>query len=104
MKVLISPGYGSGWSTWNDPMMAFDRRLIKAFERGISKEDMKALCVECGYVDSYGYAPYMGGFDQLKVIDVPSGVRFQITEYDGSEKLKFFNEDDWYYSRGKYYI
>lgn len=104
MKVLISSGYGAGWSTWNDPMMAFDGRLIEAFERGISKEDMKALCVECGYVDSYGYAPYMGGFDQLKVIDIPSGMRFQITEYDGSEKIKFFDEDDWYYSYGEYYI
>jgi hypothetical protein len=84
--------------------MAFDRRLIEAFERGISKEDMKALCVECGYVDLYGSAPYMGGFDQLKVIDVPSGMKFQITEYDGAEKIKFFDEDDWYYSEGEYYI
>lgn len=103
MKVLISPGYGSGWSTWNDPRMAFDRRLIEAFERGISKEDMRVLCVECGYVDPYGYAPYMGGFDKLKVIDVPSGMRFQITEYDGAERIRFFDEDDWYYSEGEYY-
>ena len=103
MKVLISPGYGSGWSTWNDPRMAFDRRLIEAFERGVSREDMRTLCVEYGYADAYGDAPYMGGFDQLKVIDVPSGMRFQITEYDGAERIKFFDEEDWYYSEGEYY-
>ena len=44
MKVLISPGFGAGWSTWNDPRMAFDERLIRAFEYGISEEDMKELC------------------------------------------------------------
>ena len=40
MKVLISPGFGAGWSTWNDPMMALDERLIRAFECGISEEDI----------------------------------------------------------------
>ena len=103
MKVLISPGYGTGWSTWNDPRMAFDERLIRAFECGISKEDMRDLCVECGYVNIYGDPPHMSGFDQLKVIDVPSGMMFQITEYDGSEKIRLFDEDDWYYSEGEYY-
>ena len=62
MKVLISRGYGAGWSTWNDPRMAFDERLIRAFECGITQEDMKELCVECGYTDIYGGPPYMGGF------------------------------------------
>lgn len=103
MKVLISPGFGTGWSTWNDPRMAFDRRLIEAFECGISEEDMEALCVKCGYVNPYEDALYMGGFDRLKVIDVPSGMLFQIIEYDGAERIKFFDEDDWYYSEGEYY-
>ena len=103
MKVLISPGYGAGWSTWNDPRMAFDERLIRAFECGISEEDMERLCVECGYVGLYGDAPYMGGFDQLKVVDIPSGMMFKITEYDGSERIRFFDDYDWYYSEGEYY-
>lgn len=103
MKVLISPGYGSGWSTWNDPRMAFDGRLIEAFERGISKEDMKALCVECGYVDPYGYAPYMGGFNNLIVVEVPSGTMFRIREYDGYESVEMLDMDDWYIAEGEYY-
>ena len=103
MKVLISPGYGAGWSTWNDPRMAFDRRLIEAFERGISEDDMRDLCVECGYIDSYGCAPYMSGFFQLKVVEVPSGTVFRIDEYDGFESIELLDMDDWYVAEGEYY-
>ena len=102
MKVLISKGFGAGWSSWNDPRMAFDERLIRAFECGISEEDMYDLCVECGYIDEFG-GPYMGGFKQLEVVDIPSGVLFQIMEYDGSEYIEYFDESDWYLAEGEYY-
>ena len=103
MKVLISKGFGAGWSSWNDPRMAFDERLIRAFECGITQEDMQELCVECGYVDIHGGPPYMGGFKQLEVVDVPDGAIFQIMEYDGSEYIEYFEEDDWYLAEGEYY-
>lgn len=103
MKVLISPGFGTGWSTWNDPRMAFDECLIRAFECGISEEDMKDLCVKCGYDDVYGSPPYMGGFSQLKVIEVPSGAVFRIHEYDGSESIEILDMDDWYVAEGEFY-
>ena len=103
MKVLISRGYGAGWSSWNDSRMAFDERLIRAFECGITQEDMQELCVECGYVDVNGDPPYMGGFKQLEVVDIPSGVLFQIMEYDGSEYIEYFEESDWYLAEGEYY-
>lgn len=103
MKVLISPGYGAGWSTWNDPRMAFDERLIRAFECGISKEDMRDLCVKCGYKDSWGYPPYMGGFNDLMVVEVPSGIMFRIHEYDGYESVEMLDMDDWYIAEGEYY-
>ena len=103
MKVLISPSYGAGWSTWNDPMMALDERLIRAFECGISQEDMQALCLACGYDDGYGHAPYMGGFGSLKVVEVPSGAWFKIKEYDGSEYLEIFDPDEYYYAEGEFY-
>ena len=103
MKVLVSRGYGAGWSTWNDPRMAFDERLIRAFECGITQENMKELCVECGYTDIYGKPPYMGGFKQLEVVDIPSGELFQIMEYDGSEYIEYFEDSDWYLAEGEYY-
>ena len=102
MKVLISPGYGAGWSTWNSPEMAFDECLIGAFECGISKEDMRALCVECGYTP-LGNPPYMGGFENLMVVEVPSGTMFRIREYDGYESVEMLDMDDWYVAEGEYY-
>lgn len=103
MKVLISPGFGAGWSTWNDPRMAFDKVLIEAVERGISARDMELLCVKRGYTDEFGNAPYMSGFETLVVKEVPSGSIFQIKEYDGNEYIEYFEEEDWYISIGEYY-
>lgn len=103
MKVLISPGYGAGWSTWEHPEMAFDERLIRAFECGISEEDMKELCVECGYTNIFGGPPFMGGFEDLEVIEVPSGTVFRIHEYDGFESIETLDMDDWYVAEGEYY-
>ena len=89
MKVLISPGYGAGWSTWNSPEMAVDERLIEAFENGISEEGMKQLCEELGYES------YMGGFEDLEIVEVPSGSLFRVSEYDGYESIEVFDDLSW---------
>ena len=44
MKVLISRGYGAGWSTWNQSEMAIDKDLIALFERGCSDLEMEEAC------------------------------------------------------------
>lgn len=90
MKVLISPGYGAGWSTWEGKGLATDVRIIDAFEHGVSEEEMHQLCADLGYGDIY-----MGGFDGLMIVEVPAGELFQIREYDGSEYIEFFKEEDW---------
>lgn len=92
MKVLISPGFGAGFSTWNNSEMAVDKDLIALFEKGCTEEEMETLCLEKGY-DSY-----MGGFDQLEVIEVPQGCHFQIREYDGHESIQIFHANDWFYA------
>ena len=94
MKVLISPGYGAGWSTWHyDNNLATDKRLIELFENGCTKEEMEEACIKYGYTDLYGGPPYMGGFSQLEIRNVPKGCLFQIREYDGSEYVEIFNPD-----------
>lgn len=90
MKVLISPGYGAGWSTWEGKGLATDARLIDAFERGVSEEEMHQLCADLGYGDVY-----MGGFDDLRIVEIPAGELFQIREYDGSEYIELFDESEW---------
>ena len=51
---------------------------------------MKELCADLGYGDVY-----MGGFDELKIVEVPAGKLFQIREYDGSEYIEIFDESEW---------
>lgn len=93
MKVLISPGYGAGWSTWEGAGLATDARLIEAFERGISALEMQELCADLGYGDVY-----MGGFKNLTVVEVPKGTIFRIKEYDGFESIEVFDDSDWLYA------
>ena len=95
MKLLISPGYGAGWSTWNIPEMATDKDLIELFEKGCTYEEMEKLCIEKNYTDEYYEPPYMGGFQQLKVVEVPKGALYRINEYDGAESVEVFNPDKW---------
>lgn len=102
MKVLISPGFGAGWSTWNHPLMAFDKDVIELFERGGSEDEIRRLCADKGYGGDDRYI-YMGGFDELQVVEVPSGNLFKIEEYDGSEYIEIFDADEWYPAEGEYY-
>lgn len=97
MKVLISRGYGAGWSTWNQSEMAIDKDLIALFEQGCSDSEMEEACKEKGYGNGFG-GPYMGGFDGLIIEEVPAGTFFKIREYDGSEYIEIFNTDSWYYA------
>lgn len=97
MKVLISSGYGAGWSTWNTNClkMATDKDIIELFESGCSKRQMKKLIKDKGILDDRGHAPYVGGFDKLKVVEVPKGSLFKIREYDGKEHIEIFDPDSW---------
>lgn len=97
MKVLISPGFGAGWSTWNDSRMAIDKDLIELFERGCTEDEMASLCLKKGYGDG-DFPPYMGGFLDLEVTEVPSGCHFKIEEYDGAESIEVLEEEDWFYA------
>ena len=95
MTVLISRGYGAGWSTWNIPEIAVDPRVVKAFEEGASEEEMLQFCQEWGLTDEYGTL-YMGGYDEIEVVDVPTGTLFTIRVYDGSEYIETFDEKKWF--------
>ena len=88
VAVLISPGFGAGWSTWAEDAqkqaLAFDRRLVEAvLARGFPSDEL--LCEVLG-VDEDNL-PYTGGRGDLTVAWVDKGERFYIHEYDGSEHI-----------------
>ena len=88
--VLVSPGFGAGFSTWNKPEMAVDFDLVEAFLSG-DKTRFAYIVVE-----KYGENMYLGGMNDLKVEWVDEGKKFRIEEYDGSESIEVFDETVWF--------
>jgi hypothetical protein len=86
VAVAVSGGFGAGWSTWNDvdPM---DARFNQLFLDGAADEAAD-LCDEL----DLGYA---GGAGDVKIVWIPVGTEFQITEYDGSESIEYKDDIAW---------
>lgn len=92
VAVLVSPGYGAGWSTWAPEdkvdQMLFDSRLVDLALDGAKVGDDSSSCkVECLLSEIFDAVPYTGGWDSVKVHWLTPGTRFRIDEYDGSEAL-----------------
>ena len=87
VAVIYSPGYGAGWSTWNDESICFDPILVEWIRNGKNGEPP---------LDHYGdEAPYAGGLSNAEVAWIPEGARFEITEYDGSEGITLIDEQEY---------
>jgi len=83
VAVAISPGFGSGWTTWNDEISPFEPKIISMIEEGRKSEITQEWCKQhLGISDVY-----CSGVDDIKVVWVPIGISFSINEYDGSESL-----------------
>lgn len=93
VAVLISSGFGAGWSTWNYDYdeLVFDHVIVQlVLEQDIHwKSKILSYC-ETKYPDGY-----FGGLDDLEVVWVPQGKKFRITEYDGSESIQFEEDIVW---------
>lgn len=90
VAVLYSPGFGAGWSTWNQevPEIIFDPAIVKLVE----KNQWEELAT---YVSLKYPGLYTGGMDTLKVAWIPEGTLFKINEYDGSESIELKEDNDW---------
>ena len=90
--VLVSPGFGAGWSTWNPevPEILFDPDIAKLVDEGASVEQIVDVALE-----KYPTA-YLGGAEDLIVEWVPVGSQFRISEYDGSETLECRDAMQWF--------
>ncbi len=98
-KIIISPGYGAGWSTWAYGLDRADLLhlltfppLIEAIEKGedVSKEDHPAVkAFKERFPDQY-----LGGLRDAEVVEVPANTPFYISEYDGSESLHIVGIDE----------
>ena len=93
VAVLVSPGFGAGWSTWNHPkyreILTMDCDIVEAIISG--SIDIVESIVKDKIGD--GYICYLGLKDVV-VKWVEKGTAFEISEYDGSESLRIINNID----------
>ena len=116
VAILVSPGYGAGWSTWNDDALAYDKRVVEFWLAHKDNEEfMEEIDSSSSYYgkiptlkevedffESIGYSNiYFGGFNQIELAWVPIGCRWRIDEYDGSDALEILDMDNYNYVPAK---
>lgn len=88
--VLVSPGFGAGWTTWMDDEfreeLLYNPTLIRMVEQGDNVEITQELCQHLLGVGEDTYLCVLGR-DQLTVEWIPEGAEFILEEYDGAEYL-----------------
>lgn len=87
--VLVSRGYGAGWSTWGRPEMALDQEIVEAIEAELPYERIEEISKR-NWPDAY-----LGGLYQCKVVWLDEGTAFRIDEYDGAESIHFPDDYRW---------
>ena len=86
VAILYSPGFGAGWSTWNNDPIAkqiiFYPTLVELVEKKILiKQWMLKLLFQ-----TTKYVCVLGAGD-LEIEWLPEGTKFRIHEYDGDESI-----------------
>jgi hypothetical protein len=109
-KILLSPGWGAGWSTWNPDevakFMLTYQPIIDFIEAGgsfkrnetsdLHGDHLHPLLMELAdeVKAAFGkdYVCVLGAID-LEVVSVDGP--FKITEYDGNESIQYRDEEQW---------
>lgn len=87
VAVLVSPGFGAGWYTWNTDYswLLFHPKIVEMVEQGkqseINEEWMESNIEDCPK------NIYCGGARDLKIVWLNLGTPFRVEEYDGHETL-----------------
>ena len=102
VAVLVSHGYGAGWSTWNCKELAYDKRVVEfwlehkddvEYISDIQRIGTKSNSEARKFFKDLGYGDvYFGGIGGIKMEVVPKGMPFVIEEYDGAEHIEFLEE------------
>ena len=91
VAVIISSGYGAGWSTWNPgphgETLVFHPKLVELVESGQHNQDTVSAVLNELLDKEEAEGIYLGGVEDLTIQWIPEGTKFKIEEYDGKEYL-----------------
>lgn len=94
VAVLVSPGFGAGWSTWADAelreRLLFEHNVVNFLLEDPEDRERVLAYMTLTYPDAY-----TGGLEDLRVEWVPQGEQFRVHEYDGAESLVLLSEEQW---------
>ena len=90
VAVMYSPGFGAGWSTWNQdcPDMITDAGLADLVLKGDQEQILAYAILKWPNA-------YFGGIEDLTVEWIPQGQQIKIQENDGSESIEYCDSTDW---------
>lgn len=101
VAILISPGYGAGWSTWAEyseqELILFDPDIVQlVLDRNNSVITSEMFHEQVSHIwQLKSYTSYCSP-EALKVQWLPVGTIFRISEYDGAETLIMNKDDIWH--------
>ena len=111
--VLVSGGFGTGWSSWGGEELAYDKRIVAFWLKHKDDEEWMQTVnhITYGYNDpqseankeavaffkSIGYdeCPCLRGFNSIHLEWISAGEEWTIEEYEGSESLRFKKDYNW---------
>jgi hypothetical protein len=110
MKIIYSPGYGAGWSTWARGFgddrkycikLATDNELIhlaEAYLRGVLRLDEFVYRFKTRAEEIAPERCYFGAIERgnIAIAEIPDGIRWRIVEYDGYENVETETNIDWW--------
>jgi len=82
--VIVSGGFGAGWSSWNSShrdFLTMDKTLVEMCLQQATIEKVE------NYLESHDIDIYLGGWEDCHVEYIPPNTHFNIYEYDGSESI-----------------
>ena len=94
VAVLISRGFGAGWSTWNKsyPGMLYDAQVVDLL---LNETNFDDVYIKAQEICAIKYPDAYISVEGLEVVWIDQGRKFVVQEYDGSEHIQFLDEVEW---------
>ena len=95
VAVIISTGWGAGWSTWNGHKeLIFHPKLVEWVESEQPTVVAISTILKEILDEKEAEEIYLGGVEDLTIEWLPEGTKFRIEEYDGKEHIITENDLD----------